>query len=105
MAKLSADSLEELHIQARKEKSSNQLKAFDCNGGTKKTLKQLFKGLVTNGGHMEYKGGAGGSSNNSHQSKDKPEKATADNDHDPPSGGGGAGKHKHKQSEGSKAKS
>ena len=46
IAQLSSDSLEELHIQARKENTSNGLKAFDCNGSTKKTLKQLFKGLV-----------------------------------------------------------
>ena len=58
--------------QARKEKTSQQLKAFDCNGSTKKTLKQLFKGLVTNGdkgggssGGGSGAGGAGGSSNNS----------------------------------------
>ena len=58
--------------QARKEKTSQQLKAFDCNGSTKKTLKQLFKGLVTNGdkgggssGGGSGAGGAGGSGNNS----------------------------------------
>ena len=50
-------------FQARKEKSSNQLKAFDCNGGTKKTLKQLFKGLVTNGNSASA---TGGSSNNNY---------------------------------------
>ena len=46
LQKLSTDSLQELHIQAKKENESNGLKAFDCNGSTKKTLKQLFKDFV-----------------------------------------------------------
>ena len=71
MAQLSADSLEELHIQARKEQSSKNLKAFDCNGGTKKTLKQLFKGLVTNGSANSATGGSSNNSSKNEENNDK----------------------------------
>ena len=71
MAQLSADSLEELHIQARKENTSNGLKAFDCNGSTKKTLKQLFKDLVKHEQQHGCSHSTTNTSNNSNHSKDE----------------------------------
>ena len=47
IAELSADSLEELHIEAKKQFEDHKLKAFDCNGATRSTLKKIFKGLIT----------------------------------------------------------
>jgi hypothetical protein len=71
LQKLSTDSLEELHIQAKKENTSNGLKAFDCNGSTKKTMKQLFKDFVKH----EQKHGCSHSTatntSNSNNSKDE----------------------------------
>ena len=32
---------------ARQQIEDHKLKAFDCNGATKSTLKKLFKGLIT----------------------------------------------------------
>ena len=47
IAELSADSLEDLHIVAKQQIEDHKLKAFDCNGATRSTLKKLFKGLIT----------------------------------------------------------
>jgi hypothetical protein len=47
IAELSADSLEELHVVARQQIEDHKLKAFDCNGATRSTLKKIFKGLIT----------------------------------------------------------
>ena len=47
IAELSADSLEDLHIVARQQIEDHKLKAFDCNGATRSTLKKIFKGLIT----------------------------------------------------------
>lgn len=46
IAELSADSLEDLHIVARQQIEDHKLKAFDCNGATKSSLKKLFKSMV-----------------------------------------------------------
>ena len=62
IAELSADSLEDLHIVARQQIEDHKLKAFDCNGATKSTLKKLFKGLITPNGD---KSNAGDKSKNS----------------------------------------
>lgn len=43
IAELSADSLEDLHIIARQDIEDHKLKAFDCNGATRSTLKKIFK--------------------------------------------------------------
>ena len=73
LQKLSTDSLEELHIQAKKENESKGLKAFDCNGSTKKTLKQLFKDFVKHEQQhgCSHSGTATNTSNNSNNSKDE----------------------------------
>ena len=71
IAQLEADSLEELHIQARKENTSNGLKAFDCNGSTKKTLKQLFKGLVKHEQQHGCSHSSATNTSNSNNSKDE----------------------------------
>merc|ERR1712223_2371941 len=42
IAELSADSLEDLHIVARQQIEDHKLKAFDCNGATKTTLKIML---------------------------------------------------------------
>ena len=47
IAELSADSLEDLHIVAKQQFDDHKLKAFDCNGATRSTLKKIFKGLIT----------------------------------------------------------
>merc|ERR1711884_733193 len=56
IAELSADSLEDLHIVARQQIEDHKLKAFDCNGATKSTLKKLFKGLITPNGDKSNTG-------------------------------------------------
>ena len=47
---------------ARQQIEDHKLKAFDCNGATKSTLKKLFKGLITPNGD---KSNAGDKSKNS----------------------------------------
>ena len=67
IAELSADSLEDLHIVAKQQIEDHKLKAFDCNGATRSTLKKLFKGLITNNSNqtsIEQKSGGGNSKSN-----------------------------------------
>ena len=47
IAELSADSLEDLHILAKQDLEDHKLKAFDCNGAARSSLKKFIKGLVT----------------------------------------------------------
>jgi hypothetical protein len=70
IAELSADSLEELHIEARQQVEDHKLKAFDCNGSTKSTLKKLFKGLITptQGGNNTNISSSGNKTNNNSSS-------------------------------------
>ena len=58
IAELSADSLEDLHIVAKQQIEDHKLKAFDCNGATRQTLKKLFKGLMTNHSQNSIDGAA-----------------------------------------------
>ena len=67
IAELSADSMEDLHIVAKQQIEDHKLKAFDCNGATRSTLKKLFKGLITNNSNqtsIEQKSGGGNSKSN-----------------------------------------
>ena len=41
---------------ARQQIEDHKLKAFDCNGATKSTLKKLFKGLITPNGDKSNAG-------------------------------------------------
>ena len=75
IAELSADSLEDLHIVAKQELDDHKLKAFDCNGATRSTLKKMFKELMTpnsknSGSNHNKTSSTGGGKNSSEATSD-----------------------------------
>ena len=83
IAELSADSLEDLHIVAKQQFDDHKLKAFDCNGATRSTLKKIFKGLITpsssnsNSNNNQNNSSSTGNKNNSDQAANAPEAGEA----------------------------
>lgn len=79
IAELSADSLEDLHLVAKQQSEDHRLKAFDCNGGTKSTLKKLFLGFINNNNNSSSnKDTAEDNSNSSSKNKQKDSSAAAE---------------------------